>query len=163
MTAEKEQLKEDEKEVAADITVVEREKETLARELESSNAVINQLEQALAVRDDEIDGLKRSLSEMKIESDGLSDNLARTVAAYREITLQVNPGVPAEIITGNSIEEISESLNNARLLVDKVRQEIEVENTQTRIPAGAPSRSAQDIASLSPREKIQRALGGMSS
>ena len=163
MTAEKEQSKVDKKEVAADGTGIEQEKDTLARELESSPTAINRLEQTLAARDSEIDGLKRSLSDLKVESDGLSENLTRTVAAYREITLQANPGVPVEIITGNSIDEINESLKNARALVDKVRQEIEVENTQTRIPAGAPSRTAQDIASLSPREKIQRALGGPSS
>jgi len=163
MTAEKEQSKVDEKEVAADGTGIEQEKDIVARELESSKAAINRLEQALAVRDSEITGLKRSLNDLKIESDGLSENLARTVAAYREITLQANPGVLAEFIAGNSIDEINESLKNARVLIDKVRQEIEVETTQTRIPAGAPSRSVQDISSLSPREKIQRALGGPSS
>jgi archaellum component FlaC len=160
MTAEKEQTKADDTETAADENEKESEQEILTRELEASKSTIGKLEQALATRDREIDGLKSSLSELKTESEGLSENLARTIAAYREITLQANPGVLAELITGNSVDEINDSLRNARVLVDKVRQEIETETTQTRIPAGAPSRSAQDIASLSPREKIQRALGG---
>lgn len=163
MTAEKEQAKADDKETAADETEKESEQETLTRELEASKATIGKLEQVLATRDREIDGLKKSLTELKTESDGLSENLARTIAAYREITLQANPGVLAEFITGSSVDEINDSLKNAQVLVDKVRQEIETETTQTRIPAGAPSRSVQDITSLSPREKIQRALGGTSS
>jgi predicted RNase H-like HicB family nuclease len=97
------------------------------------------------------------------ESDGLSENLTRAVDAYRELTLKANPGVPAEFITGKTVDEVNESLKNARELVHKVRQEIEAETAQTRIPAGAPSRSVQNISSLSPREKIQHALGRLSS
>lgn len=163
MTAEKEQPKSDEKKVAADETEKEPEQETIAQETESGSATITRLEQTLAARDNEINGLKRSLDDIKSESDGLSENLKRAVDAYRELTLKANPGVLAEFITGKTVDEINESLKNARELVHKVRQEIEAETAQTRIPAGAPSRSVQDISSMSPREKIQRALGGTSS
>jgi archaellum component FlaC len=132
-------------------------------EPESSNDTATRLEEALSAREKEIAGLKNSLDGLRTESNGLSESLARAVAAYRELVLQANPDVPAELISGNNIDEINDSLKNARSLVSKVRQEIEVEASRARIPAGAPLRTAQDLASLSPREKIQRALGGPNS
>jgi predicted RNase H-like nuclease (RuvC/YqgF family) len=163
MKAEKEQTSVDEEVVAAEEVLAEPEIETHDCEPESSATTIERLEQALAARDIEIDGLKRSLEELKSQSDVISGELTRTVTAYRELTLRSNPGVLAELVTGNSVEEIDGSLHNARVLVDKVRQEIEAETLQARVPAGAPQRSAPDTSTLSPREKIQLSLGGPAS
>jgi len=77
--------------------------------------------------------------------------------------VQANPGVLAELITGDTVEEVNESLKNAQVLVDRVRQEMEAEASKTRIPAGAPQRAPLDLSALSPREKIQYAIGGSSS
>jgi ABC-type iron transport system FetAB permease component len=71
-----------------------------------------------------------------------------------------NPGVLAEMITGESIEAINKSLENAKALIERVRQEIEAEASRTRIPSGAPQRTPLDLSVLSPREKIQYAIGG---
>jgi hypothetical protein len=132
-------------------------------EPESVNDSAIRLEEALSARETEIAGLKNSLDGLRTKSNGLSESLARAVVAYRELVLQANPDIPAELVSGNNIDEINDSLKNARALVNKVRQEIEVEASRARIPAGAPLRTAQDMASLSPREKIQRALGGPNS
>ena len=163
MTAEKEQPKSDEMNESKNVNEKESEPETDTRETESDSAAITRLEQALAARDNEISGLKRSLDDIKKDSNGLSENLKQAVDAYRELTVKANPGVPAELITGKNVDEINESLKNAHELAHRVRQEIEAETAQTRIPAGAPSRSIQDISSMSPREKIQRALESASS
>ena len=164
MKTEKGQSEVDEKEDVADEQIMEEEygSEALARELESSRTTISNMEQALTSKDNEIAELRRSLNEIKSESEGLSKTLERAITAYRELALQTNPGVVSELIKGNTIDEINDSLVNARVLIDKVRQEIEVETTQTRVPPGAPQRSAPDISLLSPREKIQRALEGSS-
>jgi hypothetical protein len=77
--------------------------------------------------------------------------------------IQANPGVLAEIITGDTVEEVNESLKHARSLVERVRQEMEAEASRTRIPAGAPQRVPLDLSALSPREKIQYAIGGSQS
>lgn len=116
------------------------------------------LEQVLAARDSEIAGLKHSLDELRGKSDGLGEELARAVAAYRELAIRANPGVPVELIAGNTIDEVNESLKKARVLIDRVRQEIERETSHARVPAGAPQRSVPDISTLSPREKIQLSL-----
>ena len=163
MTAEKEQPKSEEMNESENVTEKESEPKTDTRETESDSIAITRLEQALAVRDNEISGLKRSLDDIKKDSNGLSENLKQAVDAYRELTVKANPGVPVELITGKTVDEVNESLKSARELVHKVREEIEAETAQTRIPAGAPSRSVQDISSMTPREKIQRALEGASS
>ena len=163
MTAENEQPKKDENPIPANVTEDEPEQTIDNQQPEESSTSINKLEEELAAKDSEISGLRRTLSELKTESDVLNEDLGRAVAAYRGVILQNNPGVLAELITGNTVDEINESLKNARSLVDKVRQEIESEAAQTRIPAGAPSRAEQDTSGLSPREKIQLALGDTSS
>lgn len=163
MTAEKEQSNNDNNQTPVNGTEEETEQVTTRQQPEESKASIEKLEQELSARDSEISGLRRTLNELKTESGVLNEDLVRTVAAYREMIQKDNPGVLTEFITGNTVDEINESLKSARLLVDKVRQEIECENAQTRIPAGAPSRSEQDMSGLSPREKIQLALGDTSS
>ena len=76
------------------------------------------------------------------------------------LVVQANPGVPAELITGDTIEEVNVSLKNAQAIVDRVRQEMEAEASKTKIPAGAPQRTPPDLSALSPREKIKYAIGG---
>lgn len=164
MKTEKDQPEVDEEEDMADGPMTEQEHGdgTLAREVEFGRIVIRNLEQVLTLRDNEIADLKSALNKIKSESEGLGESLERAVTAYRDLTLQANPGVLAELITGNSIDEINESYKNARDLIDRVRQGIEMETTHTKIQPGAPQRSVPDISLLSPREKIQRALEGSS-
>jgi predicted RNase H-like nuclease (RuvC/YqgF family) len=137
--------------------------ETLARELESSQAAIAELEQALAARDAEVAVLNQSLEEARKAVDELGKSLPEAVAAYKGLVVQANPGVPVEMIAGDSIAAINESLGSARTLVERVRREIEAEAARTRIPAGAPQRTPPDMSALSAREKIQYALGGTQS
>jgi len=68
--------------------------------------------------------------------------------------------VPAELLTGDTIEAINESLKSALALIDRVKQEIEAEASRTKVPTGAPQRAPLDLSVLSPREKIQYAIGG---
>jgi DNA gyrase/topoisomerase IV subunit A len=107
-------------------------------------ARIAQLEQGIASRDSELTAIKQSLS--------------GTVAKYRVAVLANAPGVPEELIKGKSIDEIDASLELARGIVSKVRQQLEVEAEANRVPAGAPPRMPQDLSALSPAEKIAYAL-----
>jgi len=74
--------------------------------------------------------------------------------------VESHPEVLEELITGDSVESINESLNKAQTLVSRVRQGLETEITLAKVPTGAPERTSPDLSSLSPREKIQYALGG---
>jgi chromosome segregation ATPase len=164
MVTEKE--RENTEEVGAtgdEIEELKRKNEALTRELESRDALITRLEQTLAGKDSEIAALKQALDEAERKLADLGRALPQAVAAYKELVVQANPGVLAELITGDTVEQVNESLKNAQTLVDRVRQEMEAEASKTRIPAGAPQRAPLDLSALSPREKIQYAIGGHSS
>ena len=137
------------------------ENELLKSELKTKDAAIAGLEQTLAGKDGEIAALKQSLDKAIQDSVQIAKALAQAVAAYKELVAQANPGLVAEMIKGETIEEINESLKSARTLVERVKQEVGAENARVRVPAGAPQRTQLDLSALSPREKIKYAMGGV--
>jgi uncharacterized coiled-coil protein SlyX len=128
-------------------------------ELAAKDLRISELEQAITIRDDQIAALKQSLAELELKLTELNDRLSQAVSSYRALVIKLNPGVPEELITGDSIEAIDKSLADAQNLVGKVRKELEAEIAGARVPAGAPQRTAIDFSALSPKEKIQYAIG----
>lgn len=90
----------------------------------------------------------------------LEQAVAEAVASYRAMVVQANPEVLEELITGDTIEAINNSLNKAKALISRVRQRLESEISTAKVPAGAPQRTPPDLSALSPREKIQYAIGG---
>jgi len=90
----------------------------------------------------------------------LKENLSRTLNAYRESLVRLNPELPAEMVGGDTLETVNESLSRARTLVSKVKQSLEAEKSANRVPTGAPARSEADYSNLSSREKIQLGIGG---
>ncbi len=164
MVTDKKREKTDDIEATGDeIDALKRENDALTEELRSRDATIIRLEQALAAKDSEIVSLKQALDEAERKLADLGKALAQAVASYKALVIQANSGVLAELITGDTVEEVNESLKNAQALVERVRQEMEAEASKTRIPAGAPQRAALDLSALSPREKIQYAIGRSSS
>ncbi|MBM3156952.1 MAG: hypothetical protein FJ004_06670 [Chloroflexi bacterium] len=107
-------------------------------------AKIVQLEQAVAARDNELYTLKSSLS--------------GAVTKYRAAVLAGMPDVPEDLVKGTTIDEIDSSLETARGIIAKVRQQLESESEAKRVPAGAPPRTPQDLSALTPAEKIAYAL-----
>ncbi len=159
--ADKEQELMDELATARDeLERLKQEKEALTRELESRNATIVELEQVVASKDSEIVILKQAVAESDRKLAELNNTLAQAVASYKGLVTETNPEVPDELITGDTIDAINESLENARALIDRVKQGIEAEVSKTKIPVGAPQRTPLDLSVLSPREKIQYAIGG---
>ena len=90
----------------------------------------------------------------------MSNSLTEAVASYRGLVIESHPEVLEELVAGDGIESINESLEKAQDLVSRVKQGLETEITLAKIPAGAPERTSPDLSSLSSREKIQYALGG---
>ncbi len=132
--------------------------ENLTDEVKSRDAIIIKLEQAVAAKESEIAALKKELDGLKQTLDELHKTIAQAVVAYKGMVMAANPGLPAELITGDTIEAINESVKNAHAIMEKVRQEMEAAAARTRIPAGAPQRTALDLSGLSSREKIQQGL-----
>jgi len=122
-------------------------------ELAKANARIIELKQEAA-------GLKQALAESEEKLTTINHSLAEAVAVYKELVAQSNPEVLEELIIGDTIEAINESLENAKTLVSRVRQGLEAEITAGKVPAGAPIRTPPDLSALSPREKINYAIGG---
>ncbi len=134
---------------------------------ESGGGKLTELEGLLAQKDEELTKANDRIAELEqavVESEAklttTSDSLAEAVAGYRALVVESHPEVLEELISGDTVGSINESLSKAKALVGKVRQGLEAEITLARVPAGAPERSSPDLSALSPREKIQYALGG---
>ena len=151
---------ENEETTASELGVLKLENERLRNELKTASEKIAGLEKTLAEKDGEIDAAKRLLDKAGKDSAGFMEQLQRAVAAYKELAAQANSGPVAEMIKGNTIEEIKESVASAKALVEKVKQDIAAENSQIRVPAGAPQRTTLDLSTLSPREKIKYGMEG---
>ena len=118
------------------------------------------LEQVVAVKDEEIAGLKQARDELEEKLETANRSLAEAVASYRAIVVQANPEVIEELIEGETITSVDESLEKAKALVSKVRQGVEAEISLAKVPVGAPERTSPDLSTLSPQEKIRYAIGG---
>jgi len=161
MTDEEIQALQDELKVAGkELDSLKAEKAALVSELETRNTRITELETAASEKDSEIATLKQTVVDDNQKLEAVNEDISQAVAAYKTIVVKANPGVIEELITGNTITEIDQSLENARTLISKVRGGIEQEIASGRVPAGAPQRTSPDLSALSPREKIQYAIGG---
>ena len=125
-----------------------------------ASARLVELEQVVANKDSEIARLKQNSDELEERLKTISNSLTQAVASYRAMVVQANPEVVEELISGDTIESINESLGKAKDLAKKVRQRMEAEISLAKVPAGAPERVSPDLSALSPREKIQYAIGG---
>ncbi len=119
---------------------------------------LDELEEALAGKEEEISALRQTAGETEERLTSLNNSLGEAVASYKGLVIQANPEVVEELITGDTIESIKKSLEQARNLVSKVRQGLETEISLAKVPAGAPERTSPDLSALSPREKIQYAV-----
>ena len=102
------------------------------------------LEESVASKDNELAALKGAL--------------ANAVDKYRTAVLATAPGVPDELLKGETVEDIDASLEQARRIVLQVKQQLDNDVSTRSIPAGAPPRTPPDMSALSPTEKIAHAL-----
>jgi cell division septum initiation protein DivIVA len=121
---------------------------------------LSELEKTVAGKDSEVRTLKQTNEELAGTCKTISDSLTAAVAGYKRLVITANPTIPEELITGESIDDINRSLENARALVLKVKQGVEAEMSLTKVPTGSPERSTPDLSSLTPGEKIRFGLGG---
>jgi SMC interacting uncharacterized protein involved in chromosome segregation len=146
--------------VTSELDSLKMENQKLLGELKTAGEKIAGLEKAVAEKDAEIATLKQSLEESRRKLEEAKISLAGAVAAYQELAVEANSGLVAEMIKGGTIGEIKQSVEYARALVEKVKQEIGAENARVRVPAGAPQRTVPDLSTLSPREKIKYGMEG---
>lgn len=133
------------------------------QELASRDTRISELGQATANLESEIATLKQAVAEADDSLHKLGESFKQAVASYKVLVVQSNPDVPEELVAGDTIEAITDSLTSAKELVSKIRKSMETEISLARVPAGAPERTPPDLSALSSREKIQYAVGSFSS
>jgi len=155
------------------------EMETLREELAAARAEIERLQVTAADREaraahlestaaglrDELASAKAALAEREAETASLRQvvdegraSLLAAVQRYRDVSLASQPDLPAELVTGETLEEVDRSLEAARRTVAQVRGHLEAQAAAGRVPPGAPPRSAPDLSALSPAEKIRAGL-----
>jgi hypothetical protein len=142
------------------ITELERLVTQKGAELEAAGARIKELEQTLTGKEGEIGRLSQAKQDIEKNLEAANSALTTAVASYKDMVIGANPDVVPELVTGQTIEAVNESLSKAKALVNKVKQGLEAENQLSRMPAGAPERRAADLSGLSAREKIRYAIGG---
>lgn len=138
----------------------EQSQNNTGEELEQVKSRVIELEDLVAQKDEELAKANTRVSELEQVVAESGRNLAQAVSSYKALVMKSNPGVLEELITGDTIEDINESLERARTIVGMVRQGLEAEMASARVPAGAPERTTTDLSALSPREKIQYGIGG---
>jgi len=123
-------------------------------------ALQDELEALKAEKETLAGELEMAVAEKDKKLGSLNDSLSQAVTKYKAVVIKSNPEVPDELISGDTIEAIEQSVENAKTLIGRVRQRLEAETAATKVPAGAPQRTPIDLGALSPREKIQYAIGG---
>jgi hypothetical protein len=131
--------------------------DTLNEMLTAAQARVAELEQALSVKEGEIAALKSSQSGLEAKMKGLDGALSAAVKGYRTLTAQVNPDILPELLVGDTVQAIEESVSRGKEIVARVKRGVEAEISRGRFPAGAPERGKVDL-DLSPREKIQQGI-----
>ena len=138
----------------------EQNQNSVGEELEKSSARVVELEALVSEKDEELSRANAHIAELEQAQTDINNTLAQAVTSYKALVVKSNPGVVEEFISGDTIEAIDKSLENAKTLIGRVRQGLEAEVAATKVPAGAPQRTPIDLSALSPREKIQYAIGG---
>lgn len=141
-------------------------------EAKEEHAQLERLKQALAERDSRLAALEAELATLRAdlkearaahgtaqrEANAFKESLSAALLKYRELLLASAPEVPPELVKGDTLEELEQSFNAARQMVERIRSQVEAKAAKERVPAGSPVRTALDLSSLSPKEKILHAL-----
>jgi chromosome segregation ATPase len=165
---------------------VDEEVVLLEEQLATAHADVERLQTQLAdltarqlQHDDEVQALRDQLQASRAEVDTarseaqsqaealgqLRESMAaaeaqgrEAVQRYREVVLEREPQLPADLVAGDSIGELDMAVDRARQTVAQVRQHLEQQAQALRVPAGAPARGSPDLSELSSAEKIRLGL-----
>jgi len=126
--------------------------------MDEKDARIAQLEAEITLVTETLNGKTAEMEEAATKLSNVSSVLGDAVTKYLEVTRTSNPTVPADIITGDTIEEIDQSLAKGIGIVATVRETIETEAAAGIVPAGAPVRGEVGLEGMTAREKISAGI-----
>jgi hypothetical protein len=145
----KEQKSEVEKEKAAELV------EQATKDLRDK---VTSLEAEVAAKTQELDELKKINELNELNFEGARAAYAYAVEDYKKLAAVSNPLIPAEAISGTTIEEVRDSLERASRLVAGVQEALAKQAQASSVPAGAPVRAGLDTSAMSTKEKINYGL-----
>lgn len=138
----------------------------LQAQLAARDAEFGKLKEALAEKGTLADTQEQELSTLRTAGSAaeeriaeLSGNLTEAISKYKERLYAANPALLENMIIGETIKDIDDSLDSALLLVDKVKAHVAEQSKEVAVPAGSPERSGQDLSAMSAKEKIAYAIG----
>jgi molecular chaperone GrpE (heat shock protein) len=154
---EQKELKEQEPETEAEKSVGGGQEtvQPAAKELEDKVAALEGQVEAKAGVITELQGQFARLSH---DFEGAKAAYAHAVDDYKKLVLSSNPLVPAEAVSGATIEEVKDSLDRALKLVASVQESLTNKAQASSVPAGAPARAGMDTSAMSTKEKINYGL-----
>jgi len=124
--------------------------------LAEAQATLTGKDEAIAKLEAHIAGLQQGFDEKAAALTQLREAHVQAVAKYLEAVRSANIALPADVITGETIEDIDASVAQAHAIAGAVRETLADEAKKGRVPAGAPTRVI-NLDGLTPKEKI--ALG----
>ena len=124
----------------------------------SLNGTLEQRDARIAELEAAVSGMEHAAGEREQQADGMRSQLSQALGAYRASLLEAEPGLPADLVSGGTIDELQASHARARQIVEQVRGSLEEQALMERTPSGAPARSDVDVSALSPEEKIRLGL-----
>jgi len=124
--------------------------EAITAQLEEEKKTKAAAEASLVEKDARIAELEATAAELS----QVKEAHAQAIAKYLDAVRLANPAIPRDIIAGETIEEIDASVEKAKAIADAVRQNLEAQAKEARVPAGAPARGEISLEGLTPREKI---------
>jgi archaellum component FlaC len=127
---------------------------------ENKGELLAELQKNIMAKDKQIESLKNSSGTFKEDINRLNVSLEKAVKSYRNMVVKAHPEIPEELISGKTVDEIDTALEQAKKIVTRVKQSLEKEAVPDDVPVGAPTRTRENADKLSPREKIQYAIGG---
>ncbi|MPZ50716.1 MAG: hypothetical protein GEU75_15695 [Dehalococcoidia bacterium] len=155
-----------------EVVLLEEQLASAHADIERLQSHLSEAEAQAASRDAELTEARRGLEAAQGELAARTVDLeslrtlagetrAQAIAAaqrYRDTVLAHEPHLPADLVGGETIDAVDESLARARQTVAQVRQHLEQQAQSLRVPAGAPVRAGPDLSSLSAAEKIRLGL-----
>jgi hypothetical protein len=129
--------------------------QTAVKELQEKVAA---LEGQVEAKTGVITGLEERLAGLGLDLEGAKAAYAYAVEDYKRMAAVANPLVPAEAISGVTIEEVKDSLDRALKMVASVQESLAKQTQSASVPAGAPARAGLDTSTMSSKEKINYGL-----
>ena len=136
----------------------EEELAELNEQLAAARADIERLQTEAADAQARAASASEETASLRAQLDEAAERGRYGAAKYRELALSSDPSLPEELIDGDSVEAVEASVEGARAMVGRIRSHLEARSQASRVPAGAPPRSAPDFSAMTPQEKIRYGL-----